>query len=139
MIKEFVGKRKEMGVIDDWFGEEEEKKELNPALIEEREKEDFREMIDLSAESEDFNLSIALRAIADALDDERKDNEQYLEDSINDNIERSIINTYEFVIKELDKIVGYYEQPQDQFEMGFRQGIYRAKMKVEELLKRYKE
>ena len=49
------------------------------------------------------------------------------------------IGAFQYIIEELDKLVGYYEQPQDRFEMGFRQGIYRAKMKVEELLKRYKE
>lgn len=73
---------------------------------------------------------------------------RWYKDHFGDNMDetfRAILKTFlakytvQYIIEELDKLVGYYEQPQDQFEMGFRQGIYRAKMKVEEILKKYKE
>ena len=59
--------------------------------------------------------------------------------ALKEEYDNGVKNALNFVIEELNKLVGYYEQPQDQFEMGFRQGIYRAKMKVEEILKKYKE
>ena len=64
---------------------------------------------------------------------------QALNNEYNNGIKIGIEEPLKLVITNLDELVGYYEQPQDRFEMGFRQGIYRAKMRVEEILKEYKE
>ena len=45
----------------------------------------------------------------------------------------------EYTLNELNSLVNYYEQPQDKFEMGFRQGLYRAKIWAEEEFKKRKE
>lgn len=50
-----------------------------------------------------------------------------------------IEDTLQYVITHIDELINYYEQPQDKFEMGFRQGIYRTKMLVEDMLKEFKE
>lgn len=62
-----------------------------------------------------------------------------LENQYKNGMHDGIEDTLQYVITHIDELINYYEQPQDKFEMGFRQGIYRTKMLVENMLKDFKE